>query len=132
MKYLVIDRTMMQPIRGVFDPDGQRVGTTRMLDQPEVKDYARWLGQVGGLDMLDAFEVQLINDGMLDVFPVDADGDPLHDECDAIEIVHYEGGSRIVWEPKLKCETCCGAGNFALDGQPVDEEDLCLECDGNG
>lgn len=132
MKYLVIDRTMSMPIRLVVESGGQAFGNTQMLDDLEVPAYAKWLGLVGGRDLLDAFEVQLINDGMLRVWPVDADGEPLHDECDAVEIVHYDDGSRIVWQPKVRCETCCGAGHYRLDCEPVEEEDLCLHCDGNG
>lgn len=132
MKYLVIDNTMSMPIRGVVDRCGHRVGNTRLLDHHELKDYAKWLGQFGGLHLLDAFEVQLINDGMLNVWPVDADGEPLHDECDAVEIRHYDTGARIAWEPKVKCEWCCGEGHTNLFGEPVEEEDLCTNCDGIG
>lgn len=130
--YLIIDRTKTMPILGVVEAGGQHVGTTRMLHDREVADYARWLGVYGGRELLDAFEVQLINDGMLRVWPVDANGEPLHDECDAIEIVHYDDGSRIVWEPKVKCDTCCGNGHSNLHGEPVDDEDLCPHCDGHG
>ena len=132
MKYLVIDNTMTMPILGVVDKCGNHVGNTQMLHDNEVKDYARWLGLYGGRSLLDAFEVQLINDGMLYVWPVDADGDPLHDECDAVEIRHYDDGARIVWEAKLKCEWCCGNGHHNLHGEPVEEEDLCMACGGDG
>lgn len=132
MKYLVIDRTKTQPIRLVVETGGKHFGNTQMLDDGEVKEYAKWLGVYGGRDLLDAFEVALINDGMLYVWPVDNDGEPLHDECEAQEIIHYDDGSRIVWQPKLRCETCCGAGHYRLDDEPVDEEDLCVHCDGNG
>ena len=133
MKYLVIDRTMTQPIRGVVADCGRHVGTTQMLEWgDELRDYAKWIGLHGGKELLDQFEVQLINDGMLYVWPVDAEGEPLHDECDAVEIRHYDDGSRIVWEPKLRCDDCCGQGHHNLHGEPVEEEDLCLSCDGNG
>ena len=131
MKYLVIDRTMVNPILLVVE-DGRRFGNTQLLDDRDVPAYAKWLGTVGGRELLDAFEVALINDGMLRVWPVDADGDPLHDECDAVEIRHYDDGSRIVWEAKLRCDTCCGEGHFNLLGEPVEEDDLCPHCDGNG
>ena len=131
-RFLVIDRTKTFPIQGVVERGGQHVGNTQLLDDREVPEIARWLGVYGGRDLLDAFEVQLINDGMLRVWPVDAEGVPLHDECDALEIVHYDTGSRIVWEPKVRCETCCGQGHFNLHGEPVEEEDLCPLCDGNG
>ena len=39
---------------------------------------------------------------------------------------------RSVWEAKLMCEWCCGEGHHNLHGEPVEEEDLCLACDGNG
>jgi len=133
MKYLVIDRTMTQPIRGVVADCGRHVGNTQMLDWgAELADYAKWIGTVGGRDLLDAFEVQLINDGMLHVWPVDAEGDPLHDECDAVEIRHYDDGSRIVWEAKLKCQWCHGEGHHNLHGEPVEHEDLCMSCGGDG
>lgn len=133
LKYLVIDRTMTQPIRGVVADKGRHVGNTQMLDWgAELHDYAKWVGLYGGKQLLDQFEVQLINDGMLYVWPVDADGEPLHDECDALEIRHYDDGPRILWEPRLRCETCCGAGHFNLHGEPVEEEDLCPDCDGTG
>ena len=132
MKYLIIDCTMEMPIRGVFAARGRHVGTTQMLDWHEVPQYARWLGLNGGRKLLDAFEVQLINDGALPVWPVDVDGEPLHDECDAVEVRHYDDGSRIAWTPKLRCETCCGQGHFVMDGRPVEEEDICPFCDGNG
>jgi len=129
-KFLSIDRTKTMPIQGVVE--GKRIGTTRMLDWHELSDYAKWLGLFGGRDLLDAFEVALINDGMLYVWPIDEEGMPLHGECDAVEIIHYDDGSRIVWEPKLQCDVCCGAGHHALSGEPVEEEDICIYCDGNG
>lgn len=131
MKYLVIDRTKVMPICMVAE-DGKRFGTTQILDDAEVPAYAKWLGLIGGRELLDAFEVKLINDGMLRVWPIDEDGEPLHDECEAVEIRHYDDGSRIAWEPKVRCETCCGAGHYRLDGGLVDEEDVCVLCDGNG
>ncbi len=130
--YLVIDRTKVNPFQGVVDPAGKCVGTMRMLDWRDLKDYAKWVGVNGGKDLLDKSEVQLINDGMLYVWPIDEDGEPLHDECEAVEIIHYDQGSRIVWTPKLRCETCCGEGHFNLYGEPVEEEDLCPHCDGDG
>jgi hypothetical protein len=132
LKYLTIDRTMSEPIRMVVDNDTGMKGNTQMLEWQELKDYARWLGVAGGRELLDAFEVKLINDGMLWYWPVDADGEPLHDDCDALEIRHYDEGSRIAWQPKLKCNTCCGNGHFNLHGEPVGEDDLCLDCDGIG
>ena len=132
MKYLVIDRTKVQPIQLVVETGGIHVGNTQMLDYSEVRDYAKWLGVVGGRELLDAFEVMLINDGMLLVWPVDADGEPLHDECDAVEIRYYDTGSRIVWEAKIRCDMCCGQGHHNLHGEPVEEEDLCLSCGGDG
>ncbi len=133
MKYLVIDCTKSFPFQGVVEDAGRHVGNTQMLEWgDELRDYALWVGKVGGRRLLDAFEVQLINDGMLMVWPVDADGEPLHDECDALEIRHYDDGPRILWEAKIECETCCGAGHHNLHGEPVEEDDLCLMCDGNG
>lgn len=130
--FLVIDRTKTHPIQLVVERGGKCFGNTQLLDDREVPSIARWLGVYGGRDLLDAFEVMLINDGMLRVWPVDVDGQPLHDECDAVEIIHYDTGLRIVWEPKVPCETCCGAGHFNLHGEPVEEEDLCPLCNGNG
>lgn len=133
MKYLVIDRTMVRPIRCVFDNESTTIGDTKLLDWgKEVQDYAKWLGLNGGRELLDAFEVQLINDGMIFVWPVDADGEPLHDECDCVEVRRYDDGSRLVWQPKLRCEECFGQGHYNLNGEPVEEEDLCHNCDGNG
>lgn len=132
MKYLVIDRTMTMPIRLVVESGGNAFGNTQLLSDADVPAYAKWLGLVGGRELLDAFEVKLINDGMLRVWPVDSEGDPLHDECDATEIRHYDDGSRIAWEPKWRCDTCCGEGHFNLHGEPVEEEDLCPHCDGLG
>ncbi len=131
MKYLVIDRTMVQPIRLVVE-DGRTFGNTQLLDWQEVPQYARWLGLVGGRELLDAFEVKLINEGMIWVWPVDADGEPLHDECNCEEIRRYDDGPRLVWTPKLRCETCFGQGHYVMDGRPVEEEDICLDCAGNG
>ena len=132
MKYLVIDRTATMPIRLVVESGGAAFGSTQLLDDHEVPAYAKWLGTVGGRELLDAFEVMLINDGMLRVWPVDADGEPLHDECDAVEIRHYDDGARIVWEAKLQCQWCCGNGHHNLYGEPVEEEDLCMACGGDG
>lgn len=131
-KYLVIDRTMTMPIRGVVEAGGKACGTLQMLHDLEVPAYAKWLGLFGGRELLDAFEVALINCGMLRVWPVDDEDEPLHDECDAVEIRHYDDGSRIVWEAKLRCDDCCGQGHHNLHGEPVEEDDLCLSCDGNG
>ena len=132
MKYLVIDNTKSLPIRGVIESGGSHVGNTQMLGHEELKDYSKWLGIYGGRSLVDAFEVSLINDGMLLVWPVDEAGDALHDECDALEIRHYDTGARLVWEAKIKCNLCCGQGHFNLYGQAVEEEDLCPSCDGNG
>jgi hypothetical protein len=118
MKYLVIDCTLTQPIRGVVDDCGRHVGTTQLLDWgDELRDYAKWVGLHGG---------------MLMVWPVDAEGEPLHDECEAVEIRHHDDRSHLVWEAKLNCDLCCGHRHHNLHGEPVQEEDLCLSCDGNG
>ena len=132
MKYLVIDNTKSLPIRGVIESGGSHVGNTQMLGHEELKDYSKWLGLYGGRSLVDAFEVSLINDGMLLIWPVDEAGDALHDECDALEIRHYDTGARLVWEVKIRCNLCCGQGHFNLYGQAVEEEDLCPSCDGNG
>lgn len=68
-KYLVIDCTMSQPILGVVR-GGNEFGNTQLLADSEVPAYAKWLGCVGGRELLDAFEVKLINDGMLWVWPI--------------------------------------------------------------
>lgn len=128
--YLMIDLTMEQPIRGVGD--ASRRGNTQLLTMAEVPDYAKWLGLVGGKALLDAFEVQLINDGLLWIWPVDDEGEPLHDECDCLEMRRYDDGARLVWQPKVRCETCFGQGHFVMDGSPVEDEDFCPCCDGNG
>lgn len=130
--YLVIDRTMVNPFRGVVEEGGKNFGTTQMLDWRELADYAKWVGMNGGKELLDQFEVQLINDGMIWIWPVDDDGEPLHDECECLEIRRYDDGPRLVWQPKVRCETCFGQGHYVMDGSPVEEEDLCLECDSNG
>ncbi len=135
MKYLVIDTTKENPICGVtkYDPEfGLQFGNTRLLEWNELADYALWVGINGGRHMLDQFEVQLINDGMLLVWPVDEHGEPLHDECECQEVRHYDDGSRLAWIPKCRCETCLGQGHFVMDGSEVEEEDLCPHCDGQG
>jgi hypothetical protein len=133
VKYLVIDCTKTNPIRGVVADKGRHVGNTQMLEWgDELRAYAAWVGKYGGKRMLDAFEVQLINDGMLHVWPVDAEGEPLHDECEALEIRRYDDGPRIVWEAKIQCVICCGQGHHNLHGEPVEEDDLCITCDGIG
>lgn len=131
MKYLVIDTSKELPIQMVVE-DGRRFGTTQLLDWRELADYALWVGINGGRRMLDQFEVQLINDGMLYVCPVDEDGEPLHDECECQEVMHYDEGSRLAWIPKCECEACLGRGHFVFDGSEVEEEDLCAYCDGEG
>jgi hypothetical protein len=131
VKYLVIDSTKQNPF-GMVVEDGYRFGTTQLLDWRELADYALWVGINGGRQMLDQFEVQLINDGMLYVWPVDEAGDPLHDECECQEVRHYSDGSRLAWIPKCRCETCFGQGHFVMDGREVEEEDLCPDCDGQG
>jgi hypothetical protein len=123
---------MSQPIRLVVERGGKSAGTTRLLDDREVPAYAKWLGLVGGRELLDAFEVKLINDGMLRLWPVDAEGEPLHGECEALEIRRYDDGPRIVWEAKIQCDICCGQGHHNLHGEPVEEDDLCITCDGSG
>jgi hypothetical protein len=131
MKYLVIDTTKELPIQMVVE-DGRRFGTTQLLDWSELADYAMWVGVNGGRRMLDQFEVQLINDGMFYVWPVDEEGEPLHDECECQEVRHYDNGSRLTWIPKCRCETCLGQGHFVMDGSEVEEDDLCMYCDGQG
>jgi hypothetical protein len=131
VKLLVVNCTKLYPSFIVAE-DGRRFGNTQMLDHREVKDYAKWLGVVAGRSMLDAFEVALINDGMLMVWPVNEFGEPHPGECDALRIEHYDDGSRIVWEAKVECPHCDGDGHYGLRGEPVDEDDICLNCDGNG
>lgn len=132
MKYLVIDRTMTMPIRNVVDTEGLVFGNTQLLHDNEVQEYAKWLGLVGGRELLDAFEVKLINEGMLRVWPVNADGDPLYAECEALGIRRYDTGTRLQWEPRVQCPFCHGHGHHNLGGELVDEEDLCLSCCGCG
>lgn len=131
MKYLVIDNTKVNPIQLVVE-DGKRFGNTQLLDWREISEYAKWIGIYGGLRLLDYFEVQLINDGMIYVWPVDEEGEPLHDECECLEINHYDDGSHLVWIPKCRCETCLGQGHFVMDGSEVEEDDICPDCDGDG
>ena len=131
MKYLTIDCTKYVPSFGVVE-DGRVFGTLQMLEWHELKDYAKWLGMAGGRSMLDGFEVALMNCGMLWVHPVDTDGEPLHDKCAALEIRHYDTGSRIAWQAQIQCDLCCGQGQDNLHGELVEEADPCLTCDGDG
>lgn len=131
MKYLLIDNTKHQPIRGVSQ-DGKAFGSTQLLNWNELGDYAKWIGLYGGRALLDKFEVQLIRDGMLWIWPVGDDGDPLHDECECQEIRRQHDEPRLAWIPKIKCETCLGRGHFVVDGREVEEDDLCTDCDGHG
>lgn len=132
MMYLCIDRTKVQPITAVVERGGQCIGTTRLLDWRDLPAYARFLGLFGGRELLDAFELRLINDGMLFIWPIDDEGEPLFDECDATEIRRYDDGSRIVWQARLKCQICCGDGHFGQPGDEITDEDLCPNCDGTG
>lgn len=132
-KLLCIDDTKARPSFLVCLPyRGGGIGTVRTLEQHEVPGMARWLGLNGGRRLLDAFEVELINEGVINLFPVDDDGAPLHDECEALEIVRHDDGPRIWWVPRIKCDICCGEGHHNLHGEPVEEDDLCLNCCGNG
>lgn len=131
MKWLTIDCTKPLPAFGAVE-DGKRFGTLRLLDWRELPEFAKWVGVAGGRDLLDAFEVALINDGMLWIWPIDADGEPLHDECECVGLEHHDNGIRLIWEPKIPCEACGGEGHFAAIGDEVCEEDLCAKCDSDG
>lgn len=131
MKWLTVDCTKALPSFGVVE-DGRRFGTLQLIDWRELPSFSKWVGVAGGRDLLDAFEVALINDGVLWVWPVDEDGDPLHDECDCVGLEHHAEGIRLFWQPKVPCEWCSGEGHFAALGDPVEEEDLCIKCDSNG
>ena len=131
MKYLVIDTTKQNPFSMVVE-DGCKFGTTQLLDWSDLADYALWVGINGGRQMLDQFEVKLINDGVLHIWPVDELGEPLHDECECQEFRRYDDETRIAWLPKCRCERCFGYGSLAPESYELDPEDLCISCDGRG
>lgn len=131
MKYLVVDCTKTFPIRGVGDA-GMGMGSTKALTRDELPKYAVWLGQVGDKRLLDAFELQCINDGTVDVFPVDGDGLAVFDESTAVEIKYCADGLHIVWQSRVQCDACHGFGHYNMYGAPVEEGDLCMDCDGVG
>lgn len=129
MNYLVIDNTMTRPIRGVYCPDIRAVQSTRALPGQEIKAYAQWIGLNGGRALLDAFELQLINDGVLHIAPHDEDGFAHPGLCEAIETFRTDEGLRIIWQVKTRCRACRGKGHFRTDGGLVEDEDLCLNCE---
>lgn len=113
MNYLVIDNTMTRPIRGVYCPDIRAVQSTRALPGQEIKAYAQWIGLNGGRALLDAFELQLINDGVLHIAPHDEDGFAHPGLCEAIETFRTDEGLRIIWQVKTRCRACRGRATSA-------------------
>jgi hypothetical protein len=101
--------------------DGTSLGSLQMLGDHEVKDYAKWCALAGSRDLLDAFELQLINSGMLRLWPDDEAPEATEvDEWEALEMVHADDGLRIVWEPRKDCPTCEGSG-FIEDEDEADD-----------
>lgn len=131
-KYLVIDTTKVNPIQGVVEAGGKRVGTCSMLSWQEAQAYARWLGQHGGRKLLDAFELALINARVLPLQPHNEHGQQHPCRCEAVEFIHTDTGLRIEWQPEEPCHHCGGDGHYADPCDEVTEEDRCLWCDGQG
>ncbi len=112
---------------------GSHKATRAIRTATDIQRYALWLYQVGGMRMLDAFEVQLINDACILVIPSDEHG-PLDGPftCDSIE--HTEQGVIYVWSKREECEDCDGDGY--LDPDDIDDLDpwssTCPNCGGDG
>ncbi len=112
---------------------GSHKATRAICTATDIQRYALWLYQVGGMPMLDAFELQLINDGRIPVIPSDENGaldGPL--TCESIE--HSDQGVTYVWSKREECEDCDGTGYH----DPDDFDDLdpwsseCISCCGDG
>jgi hypothetical protein len=131
-KWLVIDNTKTHPIQGVVEAGGRRVGNTSILSWDEVTAAARWLGINAPRRLLDAFELKLIEDGVIRLRPVDEDGNVYPGRCEPIEMVRHNTGTRIVWQQYTECDTCDGKGHTAPPTQEATDEDECLWCSGTG
>lgn len=132
MKWLTINCTKQPASFLVVEDAGQRVGNLQLLDWQDLPAIARWLGIVGGRDLLDSFEIALINDGLLRVWPVNDEGEPHPEDCTCIALEHHDDGIRLFWNHKVPCPQCAGRGHHAPVGQAVEEEDSCTYCDGDG
>lgn len=105
-------------------------GTLRSLDARDLPAYARWCAEVGGRDLLDAFELAAINEHRLLEPNVDEGPEPVVIEWHADELLH--GPGRILWTPCVECTCCDGTGKSnEWDAEEECRAD-CDECDGTG
>ncbi len=137
MKWLSIDSTKRQPAFLVAEDipgaeGGKRLGGLQLLSDRDVPEIARWLGLAGGRPLLDAFEVSLINAGMLKVSPVDVSSAPM-EGCECLDLEHHDAGIRLFWRRRVRCQSCDGQGHLGASSTAhPDEADTCLNCDGDG
>lgn len=131
MKWLSID-CMKEPVSFELAEGAGLKHSLQAIDWNEIPAYSIWLGRVGGRDLLDAFEVALINAGVLRVWPISDEGWPLTEDAQCVSMEHHDSGAWLWWEPRIKCTDCGGKGHFAMVGELVGEDDICLRCDGDG
>jgi hypothetical protein len=108
-------------------------GTLKTLPEDEVSLYAEWCAIHGGRDLLDAFELAAINDGVVKLEPEIESLDGLEGDIEwtALEMTH--GPDRIRWRPKVMCDECDGTGEPSAWQMLTDEDnDECEECCGDG
>ena len=92
--WLMIDRTRVMPIVGVYVSEGVCFlkGSTQLLESHEITSIALWLARLGDRALLDAFEIALINDGQIFLWPVDEHGDALSEPPEPYEAVKFIHG----------------------------------------
>lgn len=101
------------------------------VDADELPRLSRWVADHGGRDLLDVWELLVLNSTHSTLAPVVDDDHPA-DTWHADQIYHVPGGVLIGWTPCMECSSCGGDGHFAPPGEEPKLDDECDDCDGTG
>jgi hypothetical protein len=141
MQFLVIDNTGyrgsivgLERARLSWAGDGH-FGTLRGMPENELKAVAKWCAVVGGRALIDALELEAINSGLLRFQPSEEAYGQDYKEVDefiALEFIHTDDGTLIVWEPRINCGACEGTGLHDEMEDADDWDNACHVCGGTG
>ena len=132
MKWLSIDCTKAPAVFMLAHEGGKGFGTLRNMPDADMRACAVWLARVGGRELLDSFELALIQDGVIRINVHDAEGYYYRGHWECQDVKRLDHGMLLFWERKCACESCNGVGNFTSPGDLVDLDDICTDCGGTG
>jgi hypothetical protein len=130
MHIISIDNTSHNTVFRLRAKNGEATENLSGITHDEMGPITAWLGLNGNKLLVDAFEVAMINAGLIRIVPQDRHGAVIH-KCEAISVRHQVHGARILWQSKMACTTCEGTGRVESLNE-ADEEVTCWNCGGDG